>query len=48
MSHEQEGHGRVSMGGLVSDKKDEGDEEIAGSQVMGSQGGGKGSAKRVT
>ena len=39
MSHVQAGHGRVSMGGLVSDTEDEGDEDVAGSQVMGSQGG---------
>ena len=47
MSHLQAGHGRVSMGGLVSDREDEGDEDVAGSQVMGSQGGGKGSTKRA-
>ena len=35
------------MGGLVSDTEDEGDADVAGSQVMGSQGGGKGSAKHV-
>ena len=47
MSHVQAGHGRVRIGGLVSDTEDEGDEDIAGSQVMGSQGGGKGCAKCV-
>ena len=47
MSHVQAGHGRVSMGGLVSDREDEGDEDVAGSQVMGSQGAGKGSTKHV-
>ena len=47
MSHVQAGHGRVSMGGLVSDTEDEGDEDVAGSQVMGSQGGGRGSTKRA-
>ena len=47
MSHVQAGHGRVSMGGLVSDTEDEGNEDVAGSQVMGSQRWGKGRAKRV-
>ena len=47
MSHVQAGHWRVSMGGLVSDTEDEGDEDVAGSQVMGSQGGGKGRTKRA-
>jgi len=47
MSHVQAGHGRVSMGGLVLDTEDEGDEDVAGSQVMGSQGGGKGRTKRA-
>ena len=41
MSHVQAGHGRVSMGGLVLDTEDEGDEDVANSQVMGSQDGGK-------
>ena len=47
MSHLQAGHWSVSMGGLVSDSEDEGDEDIAGSQVMGSQGGGRGRTKRA-
>jgi len=47
MSHVQAGHWRVSMGGLVSDTEDEGDEDVAGPQVMGFQGGGKGSTKRA-
>ena len=34
------------MGGLVSDTEDEGDEDVAGSRVMGSQGGGRGRTKR--